>query len=400
VACGICLPHCPTYLQSLNENESPRGRIALLRACAEGILPVSATLIAHIDHCLGCQACEAACPSGVPYGALLEDGRSLLLSDHPRGLQTRLYRALIQVTRAPRLIAYSYQLARLAATLKLLPFLGRRLGTALKDLPPRPLMRWRRPPLAKPGPADVSLFLGCTAGLDGEALDATIRILQALGQSVQIPPGQGCCGALAHHAGFTDIAAHLRRRNLGAFGHSTAPIIAIASGCTAALEKYDPTNEGTLPPVFDIHRFLVEKTAFERLTLAPLHQTLAVHEPCSLRNALKGGSYVYRLLERIPGARIVPSPNNGVCCGAAGDYFLREPRNAQRLGDAKAAALAQLRPDIVVSANIGCALHLSAALKRHRLSIPVVHPLVVLAQQLLPTPQPMLKCDHEDLSPH
>jgi len=349
------------------------------------VLPVSAALTAHIDRCLGCQACEAVCPSGVPYGTLLKDGRSLLVSQSPRGLKTRLYRALIQATRAPRLIACGYRLARLADSLMLLPLLGRRLHMALKGLPPRPFMRRLRPTFAEPGPNGVSLFLGCTAGLDSEALNATIRVLQALGQPVHIPPSQGCCGALARHAGFADIANHQERRNREAFRQSALPITAIASGCTTALREYDPTNEGVFPPVFDIHQFLIEKTAFEQLTLKPLHQTLAVHEPCSLRNALKGSHSVYRLLARIPGARIVPMPDNGGCCGAAGDYFLRAPKQAQALGDAKASTLAQLKPDIVVSANIGCALHLSAALKRQGLSIPVLHPLVVLARQLLST---------------
>ena len=379
VACGLCLPHCPTYRQSLNENESPRGRIALLRALAEGQLPVSGAVARHIDRCLGCQACEAACPSGVAYRALLQDGRALLRGAH--GSPPSLYRGLIQGTRSRTLIALTYRLTRIVDRLGLLGVFGQRLARALKDLPARPRTTRRNPAARSATAPAVALFLGCTADLDDATINAAITLLEALGQAVEIPKTQGCCGALARHAGFTTLAERQERRNRDSFT-GTTPVVAITSACAAALDHYDRSAEGLFPPVYDIHRFLVERTPFKHLPLRPLIQTVAIHEPCSLRNDLKGTDHVRRLLEDIPGINIVSAPGNDICCGAAGDYFLREPEMAQALSDAKAKALVQQNPDIIVSANIGCVLHLSAALTRQGCAIPVVHPLLVLARQL------------------
>lgn len=383
VACGLCLPHCPTYQDSLNENESPRGRIALLRAAAEGGLPVTPALAAHIDHCLGCLACEKACPSQVRYGALLKDGRALLAQKTAKTWRSRWHRALIRAVDLPGAVALAYAAARFAGSIPWPGSLRSRLGNGL---PAR-----ARPALVETDEAqaaDVALFRGCTADLDRETLNAAIRILHMTGQRVHVPRAQGCCGALATHAGFADIGRSQRRRNRRAFGGAAPALVSIASGCAAELQGYDPEPGDRFPPVFDIHRYLAEKTDLDRLTLAPLPQTIAVHDPCSLRNVLNAQGFVYDLLGRIPEARVVALPGNGVCCGAAGDYFLREPGRARSLAAAKAAAVAEVGADIVVSANIGCALHLSAALAEHGSPVPVRHPLLVLAQQLPPSGDP------------
>lgn len=380
VACGLCLPHCPTYQDSLNENESPRGRIALLRALADDRLPASATLKGHIDRCLGCLACAAVCPSHVPYGTLLQSGRALLVQKRRADLSVRLYRILIQATRSVRAVGLLYRLARLAQTLQLLPLLGKRLRLALQDLPRRP-----RPALLTPMPAtapEVALFCGCTADIDRETLNAAIRVLQACGKRVSLPQTQGCCGALARHAGFADIGRDQERRNRRAFTANPLPVVTVASGCTATLRDYDKGGVSGFPPVYDIHQYLKEQGALHDVAWVPLHQTIVVHEPCSLRHDLKGARALYDLLAHIPGARIVAAPDNSVCCGAAGDYFMREPQEACALADRKIEAIRALEPDLIVSANIGCALHLSAALSRHGHTIPVVHPLLVLAGQL------------------
>lgn len=386
VACGLCLPHCPTYRQSLNENESPRGRIALLRALADNALPYSAKLDVHIDHCLACQACEAACPSQVPYGALLQNGRELLVAAAPRTIRTRLYRLFIGATRSASLITISYRLARLAGALKILPLFGR-YAIGLRDLPPRPSAPPTEPAYPEPAAEPVAFFQGCTRGLDQAANNAAITVLRALGHPVYVPPQQGCCGALARHAGFADIAKEQEQRNRGALQNGPSTIVGTSSGCVNALSQYDRTTTG-FPETWDIHRFLVEKADLSRLKLLPLHQTIAVHEPCSLRNTTKGAPYMYQVLKQIPGADIIPLPYNSVCCGAAGDYFLRRPTFAQELANVKAAAVAECKPDIIVSANIGCTLALSAALTRQGITIPVLHPLLVLARQLPSSPSP------------
>ena len=384
VACGLCLPHCPTYGDSLNENESPRGRIHLLRAAADGVLPVTPALIAHIDHCLGCLACEKVCPSRVPYGALLENGRALLTAKGPWTWRRSWRRALTRAVDLPGAVAGAYGLARALGSLSGPQTVPMGLKGAVRGLPARP--RPARADRGDAGLADVALFRGCTADLDRPVLNAAQRILHALGVRVHVPRAQGCCGALAAHAGFADISFRQRQRNCQAFAGSAPALVAIASGCAAELHRHGREAESGFPEVYDIHRYLVERTEIDRLALSPLAQTIAVHDPCSLRNSLGGTRFVYELLARIPGARVMELPGNDACCGAAGDYFLREPARAQALADAKTRAAAGA--DIVVSANIGCALHLSAALTRQGVNIPVWHPLLVVAQQLPPLDDP------------
>lgn len=386
VACGLCLPHCPTYGDSLNENESPRGRISLLRAAADGVLPVTPALTTHIDHCLGCLACEKACPSRVPYGALLKNGRAWLTGKSPWTWRRQWHRALIQAVDRPGAVATAYGAARILGALSWPRAAPMGLREAVRGLPARP-----RPALVdrkEAHPADVALFRGCTADLDRPALNAAMRILHALGVRVHVPSAQGCCGALAAHAGFADIASRQRQRNRQAFAGSAPVLVSVASGCAAELRHDDAYPGGQFPAVSDIHRYLVEQTDLGRLALSPLPQTIAVHDPCSLRNALGDTRFVYDLLARIPEARVIALPGNEVCCGAAGDYFLREPARAHALARPKAAAARALGADVVVSANIGCALHLSAALARQGVNVPVQHPLLVVARQLPPLGDP------------
>lgn len=373
VACGLCLPHCPTYRTDRNENESPRGRIALLRAHAQGVLPASAVLRGHISRCLGCQACEAVCPSRVPYGQLLEDGRALLARHH----RPWFYHTLIAATRWPRLIATAYDAAVLAdrsGWLRRLPTARRVTLTALAARE-----RYHRPH-ARPqaGAPVVALFLGCTTRLDNSAL-AAVRLLHAWGFAVEIPPAQRCCGALARHAGASALAVRQETANLAAFARAQGPVVSLASGCSAALMQYPQRHTRRFPyGVTDIHRLLAEQRPRRPLNLRPLAQTIAVHEPCSLRHAIAGGGVTAALLHQIPEVRVVPVATGSGCCGAAGDYFLREPARAQALRIETWAAIDATTPDLVVSANIGCRLHLGA-----RADAPaVVHPLVVLAGQL------------------
>lgn len=380
VACGLCLPSCPTYRQSADENESPRGRIALLRAHAQNILPATSTLTRHIDSCLDCRACESVCPSTVRYGQILQDGRALL-ARNDRHYMGHLYRLLLTVTQWPRAIAALYKIVRPLAAFKNGHFFPQTRRPTFFGLPPAitaPLPKCAH----KKNPA-VSLFLGCTRHIEGDTLNATIQILDHLGLSWDAPLTQGCCGALARHGGATALARRQEQRNMRAFKSHTTPLIGVASGCTAALKNYDPKNATQFPSlILDVHRFLAEHAPLERLELRPSHQTIAVHDPCSLRNPHNDTAYVYALLARIPGARIMSLPSNNQCCGAAGDYFLRHPLRAQALREPVISHIRALKPDIIVSANIGCRLHLAAGIAAADLTIPIVHPLVIIAQHL------------------
>ncbi|MEO1767342.1 (Fe-S)-binding protein [Thiobacter aerophilum] len=357
VACGLCVPHCPTYRKLESEADSPRGRVMLIRALAEGRLAAEPTLVTHLDRCLVCRACEAVCPAGVKYGELIDGARAWLAAEgkKPRGLAGWLPAVLS----APPLLA--------AAAMRLrgfYPARGERQGT-------------------------VSLFLGCVTRLaDGSTLRAAIFVLTHLGFDVRVPRGQGCCGAMHQHAGEQEQAAQLARKNIEVFAKTsldaTEPILFCATGCGATLVEY--ARYGTEGEAFahraqDVVSFLARAPGWERLPIAPLAQTVAVHEPCSGRNVLRNAADVYGLLGRIPGLQAVPLAGNEQCCGAAGLYFLRQPALARRLrADKMPRAGDALR--MLVSTNQGCAHWLKQGLSEAGHRLEVEHPVQLVARQL------------------
>jgi len=399
VLCGLCLPHCPTYRKTGDENESPRGRVSLMRALVSGALPASERLAAHLSLCLGCRACERVCPSGVRYGQLIESGRALVRTQHPVSWMTQI---TLGLTTRPRLLVIigavlrGYQrsglqrLARASGVLNLLRV--RRLESLLPALPARLPGQAFHPAQGKRR-GRVALFLGCVARvLDAETLTAAIRLLTRFGFDVVIPENQTCCGALHREAGQSGQALVLARQNLDAFyAAGVDAVIAIASGCGAVLADSGKNDEPMARQdtrtehrvrILDIHQFLADVTLPESMTIAALPMTIAVQDPCSLRNALRAEQAVYVLLGRIPAARIVPLAENHLCCGGAGAYPLRQPAMAELLRADKLAHLMQLRPAVLATANLGCALHLSAGLRTQGLNIEVLHPLVLFERQL------------------
>lgn len=388
--CGLCLPHCPTYRLSADENESPRGRITLLRALAAGALPASDALAAHVSHCLGCRACERVCPSGVRYGQILHAGRALLAARRGRPWRARLalaavaHRSWLQAVAALLRLYQRSGLQWLMRASGLLAVLG--LGQREALLPPLTRVpRWLGTyPATGPARGRVALFLGCVARqLDAPTLDAGIRLLTRLGYEVCIPEHQECCGALHREAGDHQAAVRLHVLNRRAFAaENIEAVITLASGCTTALIE-PPAGEPPLGvPVRDLLAFLFDAGLPQHAAFRPLNQTVAVHEPCTLRNVLRAEQAVYRLLARIPQLHIVPLPENALCCGGAGGTVLRETELAMQLRAAKLAHLETLKPDMLVSANIGCALHIAAGLRERGLAVPVVHPVVLLEGQL------------------
>lgn len=393
VLCGLCLPHCPTYRLTQDENESPRGRIGLMRAAAGGALPASTRLAEHLALCLGCRACERVCPSGVHYARILDAGRTLLRRARPPGLVARLGlgvmirpRLLGRIGRLLRLYQASglQRLVRASAVPRLLG-----LERLESSLPPLPVpVRWQtRYPAREHERGSVALFLGCVARIaDADTIATAIRLLTRLGYTVLVPGNQACCGALHREAGDAAVAARLRTQNLAAFGSlQVDAVLSLVSGCGATLADYgheDPAAAHFSVRLRDINTFLAETALPETLELAPLARTVGVQDPCSLRNALRAERPVYRLLERIPELRVLPLPDNHLCCGGAGAYPLREPAMAVQLRAAKLEHIKSLRPDTLVSANLGCALHLAAGLRAQGPDIPVRHPLVLFEQQL------------------
>lgn len=403
VMCGLCLPHCPTYRETRDEGESPRGRIALMSALAGARLPLTPRLEAHLDHCLACRACEDVCPSQVPYGPLIDAGRSLIHERHANaGLRRRLSHSVAAALLGrPPLMRAATRLLRLYQRSGLGRPGGRAAGESVwarmqRYLPPLdPIGKWSG---LYPAPAArrrgrVALFTGCANPvLDPAGIRASIKVLNALGYDVDVPGDQVCCGALFQHDGRLDTAWRFARRNLAAFAGDAGAVISLASGCGATLKEYPQLL--SLPPDHhqaaadfaakceDINGFVTRTPWPEGMTPAPLNARVAVHDPCTLRRVLHQQDVVYEMLGRIPGARIDPLPGNDACCGAAGSYMFSQPDMADRLLQHKLDAVTSAAPAVLVTSNIGCALHIGAGLRASNWDVPVMHPVTLLARQI------------------
>jgi glycolate dehydrogenase iron-sulfur subunit len=389
VKCGLCLPHCPTYLDSRQEGDSPRGRIALMQGLATGQLQMTPRLEMHLDGCLACRACERVCPAKVPYGSLLDAGRALMGRAQPRRLRTTAALSMVLTSgglrRSLALLLWLYQRSGLQALLRGTRLLGRsRLARLESLLPSLPFPRSMRLAAAAGG-TWVELFVGCVGDIAERAVaEDAARLLAACGVQARINPGQTCCGAIDQHGGRTAAAAALAQRNLGALA-GEAPVLALASGCAATLLDYPllvpgAAARGFAKRVRDPGRFLLEHGA--ALRFKPLRARAALHLPCTLRNAVGEITAWKTLLQRIPELELVELAPRTECCGAAGAYFVERPEAADRMLEPKLAAARELAPDLVLSPNVGCSLHLAAGLRREGLRTEVLHPLRLLARQL------------------
>ena len=389
VKCGMCLPHCPTYGVTRNEAESPRGRIMLMQGLATGALVADAAVEAHLDGCLTCRACEVVCPAQVPYGTLIDAVREQLA--HARPGRARLAKGMAAVlTNRPllwlvALPLWLYQRLGLQGLVRRLRLLGRgRLARLESLLPPVALPRLPAASARSDG-MEVMLFANCTSPLtEPGALRAAVALLEALGCRVTVPATQTCCGAMHQHAGLARPARDCASRNLAAF-EGSAPIVGVASGCTAQLLDYAVLAEGGAGfagRVRDIGAFVLAHPHFAALKFEPLPARVLLHTPCTLRNVVKQPDAVRRLLARIPQLEV--EALDSACCGAAGSYFLAYPEMADALLEPKLARARASRPDVVLSSNVGCAMHLAAGLRREGLTARVAHPLELLAAQLAP----------------
>ncbi|MGQ0587423.1 MAG: (Fe-S)-binding protein [Gammaproteobacteria bacterium] len=395
VKCGMCLPHCPTYGVTRDEAESPRGRIMLMQGLATRTLTAGPALEAHLDGCLTCRACEVVCPAQVPSGTLIDSVREQLA--HARPARARLASVMAAVlTNRPllwlvALPLWLYQRLGLQWLVRRLRLLGRGRLARLESLMPE--VSLPRLPAATAASAaasgpEVALFAGCTSPLtEPGALRAAVTLLEAAGCRVSVPPAQACCGALHQHAGLRQPAQACAARNLAAFAGS-APVVGIASGCTAQLLDYGllagAEGGAFARRAHDIHAFLLAHAGFAALGFEPLPARVLLHTPCTLRNVIKAPDAVHALLRRIPGLEI--ERLDSACCGAAGSYFLTQPDMADALLEPKLARARASRPDVLASSNAGCAMHLAAGLRRDGLSVRVAHPLELLAAQLRVSP--------------
>ncbi|HEV8472039.1 MAG TPA: (Fe-S)-binding protein [Methylomirabilota bacterium] len=390
--CGICLPACPTYRVLGEEMDSPRGRIYLMRAVAEGRLDITAAYTRHLDLCLGCRACESACPSGVPFGSLLETARAdmqsrgrpatrrllqaLLLAvfPHPERMghllaATRLYRrvGLQALVRASGVLRWWPRLAAMDALLDDVPG-----GVSVPEfLPARGRARGR-----------VAVLAGCVQRhVYPDVNRDTARLLSLAGWDVVVPRGQPCCGALELHAGRLDDFRARARALAATLPPDVDWVVTNAAGCGAAMREYEHrADDEAARRIAARTRDVTELLADADLPLAAVPLTVTYHDPCHLAHGQRVRTAPRALLGRIPGLRLVPLADSELCCGSAGVYNLLEPEMADRLLDLKVQRIAETGAQAVVTGNPGCLMQIAKGCRARGLDVEVLHPVTLLAR--------------------
>ena len=376
VHCGFCLPTCPTYVLWREEMDSPRGRIHLMDARLDGTVTLNSTVSTHFDRCLGCMACVSSCPSGVRYDRLIEATRAAVEEELERPLGDRLVRgALFKVLPYPGRMRVALRLAPLGRAVPL----PRRLR-ALADVAPRWRGRGDVPSLTHAAGAArgrVGLLTGCVQqAVFPDVNAATARVLAADGFDV-VAPRQGCCGALSVHAGRLEEGKRFARALVDAFDDVDA-VVVNASGCGSHLKELgwllgDERAEAFAGKVRDVGELLAATPP--RAARHPLPLQVAVQDPCHVRHAQHLPLAMLPSLARIPGLDVVEPPEQDLCCGSAGIYNVVQPDAARELGDRKAANVLATGAQAYASANPGCLVQVSGALRRARRPLPALHPI-------------------------
>ena len=391
VHCGICLPQCPTYRVLGQEMDSPRGRLYLMRAAAEGRLELTETFEHHLDLCLGCRACETACPSGVPFGSLLEATRAQFHRRAPKdsALSRLIFAVFPEPTRLGALLrplrlyrrSGLQALVRRTGLLRRLPELAA-MDALLGDVP-EPIALPRRVAARGPARGRVGLLLGCVQRhLHPHVHRDTARLLSLAGWDVVIPPEQGCCGALELHAGRLDATRARARALAAAFPRDLDFVVTNAAGCGSAMKEYghwlpdDPEVVRLAGRTRDVTELLVDA----ELALGRLEITATYHDACHLAHGQRIRREPRALLARIPGLRLVELAESELCCGSAGIYNLLEPDMADRLLERKIERIAETGARVVVTANPGCLLQIAKGARARGLDLEILHPVELLAR--------------------
>ena len=431
VHCGFCLPTCPTYMLWGEEMDSPRGRIYLMQAGGEGRIPIDANYVQHFDACLGCVSCVTACPSGVQYGTLIEQTRAQIEREYDRPTLDRFFRtALLSVVPYPRRLRVALlPLLLLGGVIRRLvgPGFSRannggsaeaehysdqpgsagprpedaagraltaRLRAVLKLSPP---VTWRglfattasETPAAGAERLKVAVLTGCVQRISfANVNEATVRVLAAEGCTVRAPAAQGCCGALALHAGYGDQARSLAQHNIAVFEAAGVDRIVVnAAGCGSAMKEYGHLFAGDSQwaaraaafsaRVRDVSEVLTD-LGESRVPRQPISARVVYHDACHLAHGQGVRTQPRALLQAIPGIEVLTPAESEICCGSAGIYNLVQPEPAAQLGARKARNIAALSPDLIVTANPGCTLQIAAAARNFGYNWPIFHPIQLI----------------------
>jgi glycolate oxidase iron-sulfur subunit len=424
VHCGLCLPVCPTYLETGLEAEGPRGRIHLMRALGEGEIKPTEAVRKHLDSCLDCRACETACPSDVVYHELLEETRIQLRQSTGKKSGDRVLRGvLFHLLPYPNRLKLALIVARIARSVGIDRLLPRRLRRLQEMLPADgPIWPTGLPArisaggvgaiiaeLQRLGPRDrrraprrtcVGFFSSCVgSAIFSEVNRKAVELLAASGVDVIVPPAQNCCGALHHHDGNVRSARESARKNIDAFlpkTHSAGVrirgvrqadyIVTAVGGCGAMLREYDVLLRDD-PAYANRAKEFVRRVRdiSELLAILPLppmrnrvNATATYHDACHLVHGQGIAEAPRKLLEKVPGLKLAPLSESDLCCGAAGTYNLLQPKMADELANRKLDCVAATGATILVAGNAGCSLHLSARARERGETIRVMHPVEIV----------------------
>jgi glycolate oxidase iron-sulfur subunit len=394
VHCGICLPQCPTYRVLGEEMDSPRGRIYLMRAVAEKRLDLTDGFRQHLDLCLGCRACETACPAGVPFGSLLETSRAEI-ERRGRPLRERLLPALLYaVLPYPGRLRVLFALGRLyrragvqalvrgSGLLRRFPRLAA-MDRLLEDVPAQPDVPELLPARGR-SRGRVAVLSGCVQRhLYADVNRDTARLLSLAGWDVVVPRGQGCCGALDLHAGRLDVFRRRAVELAAVFPADVDWVVTNAAGCGSAMREYEHwTSDAAASRLASRTRDVTELLADAELPLQPLPLTVTYHDACHLAHGQKIRAAPRTLLAKIPALTVIPMADSELCCGSAGVYNILQPDMAERLLEHKIRRIIESGARTVVTGNPGCLLQIASGCRRRGVDIEVIHPVTLVARAI------------------
>ena len=399
VHCGFCLNVCPTYKVTGLETESPRGRIALMKAVHEERTPITKSIIKHWELCLQCRACETACPSGVPYGKLMEDVRAELktrkltrtfFQDSVKNIVLNLLfpklfflKILILFLRIYRILGINFVVINFVK-FKFIPNKLKIIFTSLPIPTEKPFKgKGKNFSPHKEPIYTVGLLSGCIMPLvHGNTMNATIRVLNKNLVNVIIPSNQGCCGALNIHNGDINNSLDMAKRNIDSFLDSKIDFIIVASaGCGTAMKEYKDIlkdDQGYFEKALEVSN--KTKDLYEFLSMinlekptVPINKKIVYQDPCHLINAQNISEEPRKIINMIPGIQFSEIKNPTTCCGSAGTYNILHQKMAKSLLRNKVENILKVSPDFIATGNIGCINQISSGI-----SIPIIHTVEVI----------------------